>query len=114
MGMLNRSAVVVKPKQPFLDWLHAADPTGCPNTLQEQVHEPSIYPIPGCDTKKEVADLLRDLCQEIFAGQVDYWYRDRTTWPNDRSFDVSCRWLDHHLHSVLIDLCHEPLVEELD
>src|SRR5664280_2285753 len=25
--MLNRSAIVVKPKQPFLDWLHNADPT---------------------------------------------------------------------------------------
>ena len=27
MHTLNRSAIVVKPKQPFLDWLHAADPT---------------------------------------------------------------------------------------
>jgi hypothetical protein len=27
MATLNRSAVVVKPKQAFLDWLHAADPT---------------------------------------------------------------------------------------
>jgi hypothetical protein len=25
MLILNRSALVVKPKQPFLDWLHAAD-----------------------------------------------------------------------------------------
>jgi hypothetical protein len=27
MLSLNRSAIVVIPKQPFLDWLHAADPT---------------------------------------------------------------------------------------
>jgi hypothetical protein len=25
--MLNRSAVVVKPKQTFLDWVHSVDPT---------------------------------------------------------------------------------------
>jgi len=25
MKMLNRSAIVVKPRRPFLDWLHAAD-----------------------------------------------------------------------------------------
>ncbi len=25
--MLNRSAKVVKPRQPFLDWLYTADPT---------------------------------------------------------------------------------------
>jgi hypothetical protein len=27
MDTLNRLAIVVKPKQLFLDWLHAADPT---------------------------------------------------------------------------------------
>jgi hypothetical protein len=27
MVTLNRSAIVVKPKQPFLDWLYRADPT---------------------------------------------------------------------------------------
>jgi hypothetical protein len=27
MDTLNRSAIVVKPKQRFLDWLHTADPT---------------------------------------------------------------------------------------
>jgi hypothetical protein len=33
MVTLNRSAIVVKPKQPFLDWLHAADPTSLELTL---------------------------------------------------------------------------------
>ena len=36
---LNRSAIVVKPKQPFLDWLHAADATSSDLTLQELVLE---------------------------------------------------------------------------
>ena len=31
--MLNRSAIVVKPRQPFLDWLHTADPTSHTLTL---------------------------------------------------------------------------------
>ena len=33
MSTLNRSAIVVTPKQPFLDWLHAADPTSLGLTL---------------------------------------------------------------------------------
>jgi hypothetical protein len=32
---LNRSAIVVKPQQPFLDWLHTADPTSRKLTLRE-------------------------------------------------------------------------------
>jgi hypothetical protein len=35
--MLNRSAVVVKPKQPFLEWLHRADPTSSSITLNELI-----------------------------------------------------------------------------
>ena len=45
--MLNRSAIVVKPRQPFLDWLHTADPTSHRLTLGELALEPTIYLIPG-------------------------------------------------------------------
>jgi hypothetical protein len=31
MDTLNRSAIVVRPKQPFLDWLHAVDPSSHPS-----------------------------------------------------------------------------------
>jgi hypothetical protein len=43
---LNRSAIVVKPKQPFLDWLHGADSTSSDLTLRELALEPAIYLIP--------------------------------------------------------------------
>jgi hypothetical protein len=46
MKMLNRSAIVVKPRQQFLDWLHAADSTSEPLTMADLVREPTIYLIP--------------------------------------------------------------------
>jgi len=75
---LNRSALVVKPKQPFLDWLHAADSTSSDLTLQELVLEPAIYLIPECDTPEEVADVLHELCEEIFVEQLAGWFNDTT------------------------------------
>ena len=105
---------MVTPRQPFLDWLHGADPTSRHFSLQELAHEPRIYLIPECDTNEEVDEVLRDLCEEIFAEQLDGWYRDPATWPNDRSFDVFCRWFHYCHHSILIDLCEEPLIDEAD
>lgn len=35
MATLNKLAVVVKPRQAFLDWLHAADRASYELTLQE-------------------------------------------------------------------------------
>ena len=109
---VNRSAIVVKPKQPFLDWLHGADSTSSDLTLQDLVLEPAIYLIPECDTREEVADVLHKLCQEIFVEQLADWFNDTTAWPPDRSFDVFCGWFDYQHHSMPIDLCDKPLIRE--
>jgi hypothetical protein len=111
---LNRSAVVVKPKQPFLDRLHAVDPTSSDLTLRELGEEPTIYLIPECETPEEVADALHELCEEIFVEQLASWFNDTTTWPSDRGFDTFCCWFDYRHHSMLLDLCHEPLIRDFD
>ena len=110
MDTLNRSAIVVRPKQPFLDWLHAADPTSGEISLANLIQEPTIYLIPECDTDEEVADVLRELCEEIFEEQLADWYTDTSTWPSDRSFEVFCQWFDYQHHSMLVDLCDEPFI----
>src|SRR5262249_27510323 len=48
MLALNRSAIVVRPKPPFLDWLHAADLTSVTLTLADLGREPTIYVVPEC------------------------------------------------------------------
>jgi hypothetical protein len=60
MDTLNRSAIVVKPKQPFLDWLHVADPTSHGITLFDVAGETTIYLIPECDTNEELEDVLEN------------------------------------------------------
>jgi hypothetical protein len=110
MDMLNRSAIVVKPKQPFLDWLHAADPTSMQLMLGDLIREPTIYLIPECDADEQVAEVLRELCEEIFDEQLASWYTDTSTWPADRSYEVFCQWFDYQHHSMLVDLCDESLI----
>ncbi|HEY6371261.1 MAG TPA: hypothetical protein VIX37_11835 [Candidatus Sulfotelmatobacter sp.] len=78
MVTLNRSAIIVEPKQPFLDWLHTADPTSRRLTMRELVLEPTIYLIPECDTNAEVDEALRVMCEEIFIEQLAGWFTDET------------------------------------
>jgi hypothetical protein len=60
MDTLNRSAVVVRPKQAFLDWLPAVDPSSHGITLLDVGREPAIYLIPQCDSDEELVDVLRE------------------------------------------------------
>jgi hypothetical protein len=112
MDTLNRSAVVVRPKQAFLDWLHAVDPSSHGITLLDVGREPTIYLIPQCDSDGELVDVLRELCEEILEEQLAGWYRVCSSWPRDRSYEVFCRWFDYRHHSMLVDLCDEPLIPD--
>ncbi len=101
--MLNRSAIVVKPRQPFLDWLHTADPTSHRLTLPDLARESTIYLIPECDTEEDVHEVLRELCEEIFVEQLASWFRPEETWPRDLGFGAFCRWFDFQHHSMLVE-----------
>ena len=64
--MQSRSAIVVKPKQAFLDRLHAADPSSRDLTLLDLVREPTIYLIPECDRDDDLAEEKRSIPAGVF------------------------------------------------
>ena len=112
MLALNRSAIVVRPKLPFLEWLHSADPTSATLTLADLALEPTIYLVPECADAEEQRAALHTVFETIFENQLDGWWRDRTTWPTPRSFGTFTSWFDCQFHSTLLDLADEPLIEE--
>jgi hypothetical protein len=81
MRSVNRSAVIVRPAQPFLDWLHQVDPTSAELTLEDLRSDPSVYLLPVYDTEEQARNHLRKRCEDIFEEQLEGWYRDPSTWP---------------------------------
>jgi hypothetical protein len=55
MTTFNRTAILVKPSQSFLDWLHQADPTSKHLTLEDLRREPMVYLLPKCENEKRSA-----------------------------------------------------------
>ena len=104
MEMINRSAIVVKPAQPFLDWLHRVDPTSAHLTLDDLRLDPTIYLLPECEGKEEAIEALREVCTEIFEEQLDGWYRVPAAWPAERDLNAFLLWFKWSLHSMIIDL----------
>lgn len=108
--MVNRSAIVVTPKQPFLDWLHKADPTSLELTLLDVAADPSIYLIRECDN--DVSKILHEAYTYIFEEQLASWCTDESVWPPDRTFEVFRSWFEYSHHSMILDLSDEPLIRE--
>ena len=112
METINRSAIVVKPAQPFLDWLHQVDPTSAQLTLDDLRLEPTIYLLPECEGKEAVIECLRAVCTEIFEEQLDGWYRVPSTWPAERDLNAFLLWFEWTPHTMIIDLGDDPIEHE--
>jgi hypothetical protein len=54
------------------------------------------------------------VCGQIFEEQLDGWYRVPSSWPyrRDRNLDAFDRWCEWSFHSMLVDLCDDPLLQE--
>lgn len=59
MKLLNRSALSVRPTQPFVDWINALEPTMGDDdlTLDDVERESTIYLIPEMDTPEALETL---------------------------------------------------------
>jgi len=110
MTTLNRTAIMVMPGQPFLDWLHRTDPTSGGLSLEDLRREPTVYLLSESENEEEVRERLKEVCGQIFEEQLDGWYRVPSSWPSRRDLDAFDRWFEWSFHSVVVDLCDDPLL----
>ena len=112
MRTWNRTAVIVDPKQPVLDWLHAVDPTSAEITIEDLRKEPTVYLVAESESDEHAEKLLAKSCARIFQEQLDGWYLAPESWPEDRGIRNFRRWFSYTVHSMIVDVCDDPLVAE--
>ena len=107
--MLNRAALIVRPKQPFLDWAAGLDDSGL---VPEVADEPTVYLIPEFESDEDGRLVLKHVYAEIFERELDSWHTDPAAWPQKRDFKVFQEWFSIELHSVIEDLMDDVLVDD--
>jgi len=48
----------------------------------------------------------------MFEEQLDGWCRVAWLWPSRRDLNAFDRWFECSFHSVVVDLCDDPLLQE--
>ena len=109
MKLVNRAAIVVRPKARFLEWLHSVHPASLGQSLEDLREEPSCYLIPeredDVDGRKELAHLCDRICREEFEA----WFMDRSSMPAMFDLETFEKWFDWSFHSLVFDLGKLPL-----
>ena len=112
MVTINRTAIVVRPAGPFLDWLRRADPASGDLSLEDLQRDPAVYLLPECENEEEVRENLEEVCGPIFEEQLDSWYRVPSRWPKGRGMDAFEDWFEWTSHSMVIDLSDDSILRE--
>jgi hypothetical protein len=99
---IPRGLVILKPKQPFADWL-GSWPEEDEITLEEAFQDSDAILIPACDTEEEAMAFVRANVERLFEHVLDDWCSDSSLWPKQRDYRTFCHWFDVDFHSIVFD-----------
>ena len=114
MHEVNRSVVVIKPKQPLLDWLNTLpfDQEDAPLTLENLRQDCNALLVPPVEDFADCRDFIRQHWRDIFEAELADWDQDESVWPEKRTPNLFQQWFEVEIHSVLTDLVTAPLSRE--
>lgn len=107
--MINRGAIILRPAQPFIDWAAGLDDSGLVPSAEGEQH---AYLVPEWEDDREQERVLKKVFAELFERELFGWHMVEEDWPRDRSLREFLRWFHIEMHSLVIDVCQEPLLRE--
>ncbi len=109
MNEVNRGVLVLKAKEPYLDWVNATDDEGVVRTLDEVSQDCTAYLTPEIEDDDELRGLLEQIYDLLFELELVGWVQDEAQWPANRDFPTFLEWFDVEFHSMVLDLAEGEL-----
>lgn len=98
---IDRIAIILKPKKPFVDWankLYPGDP------LDED--EINTYLI---DENQDVETWLKKKFDKIFEIELEAVHLNKKEWPQNRSYKIFNEWFHVEISTIIYDLEKTPI-----
>ena len=110
--MVNRGALIIRCKEPFVKWIEEVDPgKNMGMTLDRVNKERTIYLI--SDEDAEIIEVwISENYETLFENELEGWYTDKSLWPQKRDYKTFSEWFDVECHSLILDLVGEEIVDD--
>ncbi len=111
--MLNRAALILKAKKPFVQWLNETDPNDSrpPLSLEEVNEDRTVYLIDSMEAEDVEAWIAMN-CANLFESELEDWDTDAALWPAKRDLELFQQWFSAECFTVLVDTGSEPLADD--
>lgn len=102
--MVNRAAVILKLKKPFVEWVNKSDPydKDFKISLEEANLERTVYLIHENDAEN-LDQWIKLNFSQLFESELEDWYTDESLWPKKRTRKMFDEWFSVECHSVITD-----------
>lgn len=107
--LLNRSALVVRPKQPLADWVADVAPEE-KTDLQSLRREGTVYLIDEAEQESSFAQALENGWRLIFANELSAWDEFGDHWPQPLERSLFEQWFEVEPQILAFDLSAQPLL----
>ena len=110
--MLNRTALIVRPAEPYIAWARSLEEDS--EVLPEPTGEQTVYLVPSFEGDDDHRLLLNLVFAEVFERALHGWHTDEAAWPQKRTLKMFRSWFHIEIHTVVEDLCVDPLMDDDD
>ena len=101
MKILNRKAITINYKKPFVDWTNALTPELPPKEAN----------IPGESTTylikndfKNADQCIKKYYTRIFEEELEGQWTDENDWPENLTFELFNEWFSYEISDMVVDL----------
>ncbi|QTE21543.1 hypothetical protein [Polaribacter cellanae] len=101
---INRSAIIVKPKQPFIDWHNNL----YPDSKMDEI-DIDIYLVN--DAIEDLEKFLKKKFDKIFTMVLEDWHTNKKEWPQRRNYKMFNQWFRVEVSETIYDLEKEPVLK---
>lgn len=111
--MVNRAALILKVKKPFVQWINETDPhDNRPEiTLAEANEDRTVYLLDSVEAEN-LDEWIALNWANLFESELEDWHTDEASWPQNRDLRLFNTWFAVECHTVLVDTGIEPLADD--
>jgi hypothetical protein len=105
MRIVNRTAVSVVGKQPYIDWTRKRDADANAGLLTAPRVKPfgTAILLPEFELEEDVLEWIEENVTWLFELQLSEWTEEESTWPQTRDLKTFREWFRVDIHSTVID-----------
>jgi hypothetical protein len=108
INLVNRSAFLVRPQQPSLDWIARLAADGgaleAERIRADAAASTSVYLVDPDDDGDDEAPPISRFYRAIFEEELAGWTDDESLWPSPRTLELFNQWFTVVAESMVIDL----------